>query len=152
MKVPFSDHPFLILEHRLHQHSSPAENYPISQIVSSHGNRSSTAVIGWILRIGAIASAAIILFGMVLFLFHGGTLQQSIPAFPHTLGTVFAGLLLLQPQAIIALGIMLLIATPVITVTASVIAFAIEHDRHFVIIALVVLFMLIASLLVGKGV
>jgi uncharacterized membrane protein len=57
----------------------------------------------------------------------------------------------LQPQAIIASGLLLLIVTPVVTVITSVVAFAIERDRRFVVIALVVLAILISSMLIGKG-
>jgi uncharacterized membrane protein len=55
------------------------------------------------------------------------------------------------PQAIIASGLLLLIVTPVVSVITSVVAFAIERDRRFVVIALVVLAILITSMLIGKG-
>jgi len=57
----------------------------------------------------------------------------------------------LQPQAIIASGLLLLIVTPVVSVITSVVAFAIERDLRFVVIALVVLAILISSMLIGKG-
>ncbi len=46
---------------------------------------------------------------------------------------------------------MLLLATPVMTVTAAAVAFALERDRRYVVIALVVLAILITSFLIGKG-
>jgi uncharacterized protein len=111
-------------------------------------------IIGWILRGGVILSATIILIGLLLLLLHpGGILGPgvSLGVFPHTLGQVWSGLLLLQPQAIIVLGLLFLIATPVITVTTSIVAFAVERDRRFVVIAMIVLVILITSLLIGRG-
>jgi uncharacterized membrane protein len=110
------------------------------------------AVIGWILQGGVILSSAIILLGVIMIPLRGGGLSgQIIQVFPHTLDQVWAGLLVFQPQAIIALGLVLLIATPVIRVAASVIAFALEHDRRYVIITFAVLVILIASFVLGKG-
>ncbi len=108
--------------------------------------------IGWILRCGVVLSASITLIGLLLMLAHtGGLSEQSLQLFPHTLGQVWQGLLALQPQAIIALGLLLLIATPVLSVTASVIGFALEHDRSYTVIALIVLATLIASFILGKA-
>lgn len=111
----------------------------------------STAIIGWILRGGAILSATVIFIGMLLSLVHGGLAGQSFLVFPHTLNQVFLGVLTLQPEAGIGLGILLLIATPVITVMTSAITFAMEHDRRFALISLIVLVILLASFLLGKG-
>ncbi|MFL5624046.1 MAG: DUF1634 domain-containing protein [Ktedonobacteraceae bacterium] len=109
-------------------------------------------IIGWILRCGVILSASITLIGLLVILAHtGGLSEQSLQLFPHTLGQVWQGLLALQPQAIIALGLLLLIATPVLSVTAAVIGFALEHDRSYVVIAFIVLATLIASFLLGKA-
>jgi uncharacterized membrane protein len=109
-------------------------------------------VIGWILRGGVILSAAFILIGMFLLILHPGALTgYTLGAFPHTLDQVWLGLLALRPQAVIALGLLLLIAIPVITVLASAVAFALEHDRRYVVIAITVLAILIVSLLIGRG-
>jgi uncharacterized membrane protein len=111
-------------------------------------------IIGWILRGGVILSATIILIGFLLLLLQPGGIagvSTSLGSFPHTLGQVWLGLLMLRPQAIIALGLVLLIAIPVITVITSIVAFAIERDRRFVAIAGIVLVILITSLLIGRG-
>ncbi len=50
-------------------------------------------------------------------------------------------------RAIIQLGLLLLIATPVARVIFSAIAFAIEHDYMYVVITLIVLGILLYSLL-----
>ena len=113
-----------------------------------------SSIIGWILRVGVILSAVIILFGFILLLVQIGEqpgFAMSIGAFPHSLSQVWSGLIVLHPQAIIVTGLLLLIVTPVITVTTSLVAFAVERDRRFVVIACVVLAILLASMLIGKG-
>jgi uncharacterized membrane protein len=113
-----------------------------------------SSIIGWILRGGVILSSTIILLGFLLLLARSGGESGpglSIGTFPYTLGQVWSGLLMFQPQAIIASGLLFLIVIPVASVITSVVAFAIERDRRFVVIACVVLAILITSMLIGKG-
>lgn len=109
-----------------------------------------TRIIGWILLGGVILSATVILLGVVLLpIRSGGLSPERVLAFPQTLGQVATGLLVLRPQAIITLGLLLLIATPILRVAASLVAFAIERDRRYVLITLVVLIILVFSLFLG---
>lgn len=113
---------------------------------------SMNAVIGWILQGGVLISAAVICTGILLMFVHPDRLSgQHLFVFPHTLSQVGSGLLALHPQAFIALGLLLLIATPVVRVAASIFAFALEHDWRYVAITLVVLAVLLFSFLLGKG-
>jgi uncharacterized membrane protein len=122
-----------------------------NQAPSKH-KKDYSAVISWILRGGATLSAAIMLIGMLLLLLHpGGLSGTSLQVFPHTVDQVWIGLLALQPQAVIAAGALLLLATPVMTVTAAAVTFAYERDRRYVVITLLVLAILITSFLIGKG-
>src|SRR5579884_1290972 len=105
------------------------------------------AIIGWILQGGVMLSAAVILFGLILFPFRpGGFSTERLLAFPETLSGLWAELLVLRPQAVITLGLLLLIATPVLRV--SVVAFALERDRRYVVITLGVLAILSVSIFV----
>ncbi len=136
--------------------SQPAPEHmttpPIQPRKLTQGKERTASVIGWILRSGVIASAAITLLGLLMIPFHpGGLAGLRLDTFPHTVGEVWVGLLGLNPLAIIALGLLLLIATPVVTVTTSAIAFAIERDRRFVVIAVLVLAILITSFLLGRN-
>ncbi len=109
-------------------------------------------MIGLILRCGVIASASITLLGLLLVVVSPGGLSiQRILIFPDTLGQVWVGLRAFHPQAIIVLGLLLLIATPVFSVAASAVAFARERDHLYMTIALIVLGILVTSLLLGKG-
>src|SRR5258708_15082474 len=133
---------------------SEADAYPASTSLEPKKQRTPTKgettnnLIGWILQIGVILSAAIILIGLILLPIRpGGLSVQRLLNFPQTLSQVGGGLLVLQPQAVIALGLLLLIAIPVIRVAASVIAFALEGDRKYVVITLIVLTILLCSVL-----
>jgi uncharacterized membrane protein len=123
-------------------------------------------VISWILRIGVTASAVLIAAGVLLLFFtsstgYGGALgnlnglvrygQNAGDRFPTTPGDVFSGLVGLRPYALIAFGLLLLIATPVVRVAASVVFFWLERDMAYVFITFLVLLILIISFLLGKA-
>ncbi len=110
-------------------------------------NTQMTNVIGWILQGGVILSAIFIIIGLLLLPTRPGGLSiQRLLNFPQTLDQIRQGLFILRPQAIIALGLLILIATPVVRVAASIISFALERDRTYVIITSVVLAILLFSI------
>jgi len=110
------------------------------------------AIIGWVLQGGVIISSVIIALGTLLLLLSPDGLTTNLgQAYPHSLGQIWTGIATWQPQAIIALGLVFLIATPVIRVAISIFAFAREHDRLYMFITLLVLTILITSFLLGKG-
>ena len=124
------------------------------QIVQTSSVRhiTATTVISWILQWGVIASSVLIVLGLCLLPTRPGGLEvHRVLTFPRTPADIWSGLLILRPQAIIVVGLLLLIATPVVRVAVSVVAFALEHDRRYVVITLVVLAILILSFLLGKG-
>jgi len=109
-------------------------------------------IIGWLLQGGVTLSSAIIIFGLILLFFSSHAFSQaSVETFPHTIGTLWTGLLAWQPQAVITLGLLILIATPVLRVAVSVIAFWLEHDWRYVVITLIVLAILTVSFTLGRG-
>ncbi len=109
-----------------------------------------SAVIGWILLGGVILSAAFILGGLILLPTRpGGMSAERLLTFPQTLSQIGQGLLTWRPQSFIALGLLFLIATPVVRVAVSIVAFALEHDRKYVVITSLVLVILLVSIGVG---
>ncbi|MGG5372775.1 DUF1634 domain-containing protein [Enterococcus sp. AZ196] len=100
--------------------------------------------IGYILRVGVIVSAAIILIGMLLLIF----LPSSGPV-PNSLSLIFQGLLRLNGEAFIMLGLFCLILTPVLRVVVSIFAFAKEKDYLYVAITIIVLVILIIGMSFG---
>jgi uncharacterized membrane protein len=109
-----------------------------------------TALIGAVLQGGVILSSLVIILGVALLLLTPASRNAAITV-PDSLGQVWNGICTLQPAAIIALGLILLIATPVLRVAVSILAFAHEHDRRYVLISSIVLFILLCSFLLGKG-
>lgn len=140
--------------------TAPVQSIPSSKTDSVHvgGSAGSSEdklmsnIIGWLLQGGVLLSSAVTIIGLIFLLFSPHPFSAtSVETFPHTPLEVWTGLLALQPQAIIVLGLLLLIATPVLRVAVSVIAFGLEHDRRYVIITLIVLAILITSFLLGRG-
>ncbi len=114
-----------------------------------------------VLWVGVTASLILITGGTLLsFLQEGGyggqpgevvRLTGAAGAFPRTLSWFMGGLAHLNGQAVIVLGLLLLIATPVARVAVSAVAFAKERDRTYVTITLVVLALLLVSFALGKA-
>ncbi|CAN5528653.1 DUF1634 domain-containing protein [soil metagenome] len=116
-------------------------------------------IISTLLRTGVVSSLAIIMIGAILlYVRHPDystdpTLLPPLTTygapFPHSLRDVLSGLIALQGQAIISLGLLILIATPVMRVAISIVAFAIQRDYLFVGITCLVLTLLGLSFLIG---
>ncbi|HEY5079820.1 MAG TPA: DUF1634 domain-containing protein, partial [Opitutaceae bacterium] len=71
--------------------------------------------------------------------------------FPRSAAWLLAGLRHADGQAIIVAGLLVLIATPVLRVAVSVVAFWRERDRAFVAIATLVLLLLALSFSLGRA-
>jgi len=110
-------------------------------------------IVGWLLISGVLLSAAVVAAGGILFLVQHGSAAPQYHFFqgePESLrgfGGIFDGAMHLESRAVIQLGLLLLIATPVARVIFTVFAFLIERDRTYVIITLIVLAVLLYSLL-----
>ena len=109
-------------------------------------------IVGHLLRTGVILAASVVLIGAMLYLWRHGHEVPNYSAFhgePESLKSpveIFRGVMHLSARAIIQLGLLLLIATPVARVIFSAIAFAIERDGMYVVITLIVLAVLLFSL------
>jgi uncharacterized membrane protein len=114
-----------------------------------------------LLRIGVVTSLLVVLVGTtVTFVHHPhylssrqdlGPLTKPGAEFPHSIPTLIRGLQHGQGRAIVMAGLLLLIATPVLRVAVSVLAFVYQRDRTFVIITTVVLALLLTSFVLGRG-
>jgi uncharacterized membrane protein len=110
--------------------------------------------IGLMLRLGVTLSAAVVLVGAILFL-RG---ERTLPDYTHfhataeylrTIHGVFHGLARFDAASVIQLGILLLVATPVVRVGLCVIGFARQRNRLYVSVSFLVLVILVYSLLSG---
>lgn len=117
-------------------------------------------IISYILRAGVFVSLALIVIGSVVsFVRHPdymnsreGVAHLTHPghALVHNLDELVDGVLHGRGQAIVALGLVLLIVTPVFRVAVSVFGFMIQRDRVFVWVTALVLSLLILSFVLGK--
>ena len=112
-------------------------------------------VIGSLLRLGVLTAAGVVALGAGVYLSRHGASAPDFHAFrgePSDLRTVrgiATEVSKARGRGIIQLGLLLLIATPVARVVFSVAAFALERDRLYVVVTLVVLAILIFSLAGG---
>jgi uncharacterized membrane protein len=123
-------------------------------MAAGHGwsERRFEALIGQLLRIGVILSAAVVFAGGVHYLFQYRGTAQSLRVFRgepenlrHISGIVeFA--IGLHSRGFIQLGLLILIATPVARVAFSVFGFAGERDWLYVIVTLMVFALLMYGL------
>ena len=114
-------------------------------------------IIGWILRAGVIISMAVVFIGGAVYLYRHGHSSpdyhefKKVPYFIHDTEGIINGVLNLKGQAIIQLGILLLIATPIARVVFSAIGFILEKDRLYTLITFFVLFIIVVSMLTGHS-
>jgi uncharacterized membrane protein len=99
-------------------------------------------MIGILLRAGVIASAAVTLAGGIWHFTQENAAMPDYRIFRPTHTSIGLG----RPENLIQLGLIMLIATPIARVALSVIAFALQKDRLYVGLTLIVLAGLIASL------
>jgi len=103
-----------------------------------------------VLRAGVIVSSTLIALGFATSFLVGweGSLRGApvSTADATSFHDLIEGLIQLRPIALTELGLLVLIATPVVRVGVSVIEFAREHDAVYVAITTAVLALLLASL------
>ena len=117
-----------------------------------------------VLRAGVVTSSLVISAGAALTLVSSSSLpsaRRALPQLrrgvlhpagfhlPHTVSSVITGVAHGKGPALVMLGILLLIATPVLRVAVSVVGFALDRDRIFMLVTLAVLVVLIGSFAVG---
>ncbi len=111
--------------------------------------------IGNLLRFGLIIATLVVSAGAVIFLArHGGELPQyqlfrGEPADLRGIGGILRDARELSGRGLIQLGLLLLLATPVARVAFSIVAFALQRDRLYVCVTLVVLGVLLYSIVGG---
>jgi uncharacterized membrane protein len=111
--------------------------------------------ISTLLRTGVLLAATVVFIGGIFYLTQRGNLRPDYHVFrgePIDLrkpSLVIFSALAGRPDAIIQFGLLLLILTPVARVAFSVVAFAVERDRMYTIMTIIVLAVLLYSLLVA---
>lgn len=86
----------------------------------------------WILRIGVIASVAVLLVGLILAFRTGGFIQHFMGTTPFStnFSALGQGLARLDPFTLMELGVLLLAVTPILRIFTAIVLLATEeHDR-----------------------
>jgi uncharacterized membrane protein len=119
-------------------------------------DRRMEVILGNLLRTGVMFSAAVVMFGACIYLYRHWHEAADYKIFrgepsdyrsiPGVIQSVRGG----HGRGWIQLGLLLLIATPIVRVAFSIIGFSIERDRLYVGFTLIVLAILLYSLL-GSG-
>ncbi|HEX5745968.1 MAG TPA: DUF1634 domain-containing protein [Archangium sp.] len=116
-------------------------------------------LISQLLRLGVLLSLSLVSAGMVLTFFHHPDYFSSTQALQrltapehtlHSLDGVLAGVEAIRGQALVMVGLLVLMATPVLRVALSLLLFSRQRDRIFVGVTSVVLGLLLLSFLLGK--
>lgn len=122
--------------------------------------RQSEIAISLVLRIGVSVAVALVMAGLGLtFARHPGyahlsgssyhPLTMLSSKFPHTIGQLGHALAIGDGRGLIGLGLVVLIATPVLRVAVAVLTFAYEKDPPMTIVTLFVLAVLLSSFFIG---
>jgi uncharacterized membrane protein len=118
-----------------------------------------SSAIGDILRWGVYLSLSVVLIGGIMYLLRHGAEKDEIGKLftekdkniSQLLHEVFAGIAQGKGVYIIELGVLLLIATPIARVFFSLLAFAVEKDKKYVLITFIVLMIILLSMFTGFG-
>jgi uncharacterized membrane protein len=120
-------------------------------------DRDMQLLLGQVLRSGTVISISVVILGGIIYLYrHGHTIVNyrtfiGIPDFvKHFPGIIYSALNT-KGQAIIQIGIILLIATPILRVICSAIGFVLEKDYMYVGISVLVLFIIFMSMVSGHA-
>lgn len=116
-------------------------------------------LVGRILIIGVVTASTVVLIGGILYLNQHG--QLAVPDYRvfkgegtdyTTFSGIFKGAFQLSTTEIIQMGVLVLIATPILRVICSLFAFVLERDKMYIFITLIVLCIMMFSVFGGiKG-
>jgi uncharacterized membrane protein len=105
-----------------------------------------------VLRTGVLVAGTVVLVGGIYYVMrHGGEREDyskfvAVAREDRSLRGILGGVVRLRARSVIQLGVLLLIATPVLRVAVALVGFGLEKDKQYAVIACVVLAVLIYSL------
>lgn len=140
-----------------------APGHTQAEVLAAHKNGKSTHLEGFtrvekekrdldhliqpVLAGGVALSSLVMVIGLLLGVIRRLPIPDNLPPF----GEIIPLVLSLQPSGWLALGLLLLIATPILRVAGSVIAFLIERDWRYAFITFIVFLIVLSSILLGRG-
>ena len=118
-------------------------------------------ILGRVLRIGVYLSCAIAAIGGIIYMFMDkailpnykatapGVPFKGVPSNLTDFKDIFSGVLAFDGASIIQLGVIVLIATPVVRVALSIFTFLYEKDYLYVVITIIVLSIIMFNMFFG---
>ncbi|MEM0075428.1 MAG: DUF1634 domain-containing protein [Nitrososphaerota archaeon] len=100
-------------------------------------------IISLTLRVGVVSSALLVVLGLLLFYVEG--INSFIPTNQLNAFSVFYGLITGNPESIILLGVMVLIATPIVRVLELFLDYVWSKDRLYIALSLAVLMLMLVG-------
>jgi uncharacterized membrane protein len=110
-------------------------------------SRQIEARIGLILRTGVIAAAALLTVAQPWIVVHGGSTRTSAVS----VGEALRRLPALDPRGLAALGVIILVATPILQLVASAFLFWRKGDRLYLVLTLLVCAIIAAGALLAAA-
>jgi uncharacterized membrane protein len=120
---------------------------PVEEEERAKEQKSLDHTIHGLLIVGLAISVALMLVGLFLDLI----LRRVIPTTIPNPREVFSRVISIRPSGFLSLGLLVLIATPVVRVVGSFIAFVYERDWRYAGITFVVMVVVLLSILIGRG-
>jgi len=120
---------------------------------TAHSQHRVESLLGNLLRLGVLLSAGVIVLGATVYLARHGVDRPEYGAFRgepsdlRSVGGILGDLQLISGRGVIQFGILLLMATPVMRVLASLVVFLWQRDWIYVPVTLLVLCLLAYSIL-----
>jgi uncharacterized membrane protein len=102
-------------------------------------------IISYTLRIGVILSALLVIIGLAIYFVEGDRNLSVSSSFDFF--QVFVGLARGDPLAIMLLGVIVLVLTPLLRVFELVLSYAWERDRLYITLSSVVLLFMVAGII-----
>ncbi|MDQ6886878.1 MAG: DUF1634 domain-containing protein [Gemmatimonadota bacterium] len=130
---------------------------PAGQGGGGWSDREVEQLIGRLLQIGVLIAAGVVVIGGAALLLQYGGRPADFRVFRGevdgltTLTGIAGGVAHLDSRAVVQLGLVLLIATPVARVALTLVAFLAQRDRLYVALTAVVLALLLFGLVWGRG-
>lgn len=115
-------------------------------------------VLSSILKIGTIISIGLIILGMTLLFIRGDSLGYPVdilvdPYTPVNTGIldysmVYRGLIMLEGLSIILLGLIIMVATPILRIILGILVFIFEKDGVYVLVATITLVLILSAIFI----
>lgn len=138
---------------QLEENLNGSEIYPNQRIIKTSSELQLECILSNLLKYGVLIASSVVLLGGILYLIHHGSEPATYQVFHgepsefRSPSGVIHAVLSGSRRGIIQLGLLLLIATPILRVVISLIAFILQREFIYIVVTLLVLASLTYSLI-----